>query len=83
MHYAEVNIPMELGAEISIRCRSPQVGAEVIPSRSRLPRPDLGPDQEQQNFENLGPIETGQSSDMAARGSPMYSINSNSHDRKS
>ena len=29
MHYAKVNIPMELGVEVNIKCRSPQVGAEV------------------------------------------------------
>ena len=34
LHHAEVKISMELGAEINITCRSPQVGAEVIPCRS-------------------------------------------------
>ena len=29
---------MELGAEINIRCRSPQVGAEVTRAEHRLPR---------------------------------------------
>ena len=28
LHGAEVNIPIELGAEVNIGCRSPQVGAE-------------------------------------------------------
>ena len=27
---------MELGAEVNIRCRSPQVGAEVIPCRTSI-----------------------------------------------
>ena len=29
LHGAEVNIPIELGAEVNTGCRSPQVGAEV------------------------------------------------------
>jgi len=37
LHYAEVKIPMELGAEINITCRSPQIGAEVIRAEHRLP----------------------------------------------
>ena len=43
MHYAEVNIPMKLGAEVNIRCRSPQVGAEVIPCRSYSCRTSIAP----------------------------------------
>ena len=43
LHYAEVNIPMELGAEVNIRCRSPQVGAEVIPCRSHSCRTSISP----------------------------------------
>ena len=35
MPYAEVHIPIELGAEVNIRCRSPQVGAEVIRAEHR------------------------------------------------
>jgi len=34
LHYAEVKIPMKLAAKVTIRCRSPQDGAEVIPCRS-------------------------------------------------
>ena len=40
LHYAEVNIPMELSAEVNIRCRSPQVGAEVTRAEHRLTRFD-------------------------------------------
>ena len=35
-HGAEVNIPIELGAEVNIGCRSPQVGAEVTRAEHRL-----------------------------------------------
>ena len=34
---------MELGAEVNIRCRSPQVGAEVIPCRSYSCRISIAP----------------------------------------
>ena len=34
LHYAEVNISMELVAEVEIRCQSSQVGAEIIPCRT-------------------------------------------------
>ena len=43
LHYAEVKIPIELGAEVNIRCRSPQVGAEVIPCRSYSCRTSIAP----------------------------------------
>jgi len=43
LHYAEVNIPMELGAEINITCRSPQVGAELNPCRSYSCRTSIAP----------------------------------------
>ena len=35
LHYAEVNIPMELGAEVNIK--SPNLGAEVTRAEHRLP----------------------------------------------
>ena len=60
-----------------------QLREQTGPGPRKISKAWTGPNQEQQNFENLGPIETGQSSDLVARGSPMYSINSNSHDRKS
>ena len=34
---------MEIGAEVNIRCRSPQVGAEVIPCRSYSCRTSIAP----------------------------------------
>ena len=34
---------MELGAEVNIRCRSPQVGAEIIPCRSYSCRTSIAP----------------------------------------
>ena len=37
LHYAEVNIPVEIGAEAYIRRRSPQVGAEVTRAEHRWP----------------------------------------------
>ena len=38
LHGAEVNIPIELGAEVNTGCRSQQVGAEVTRAEHRLPR---------------------------------------------
>ena len=43
LHYAEVNIPIELGADVNIRCRSPQVGAEIISCRSYSCRTSIAP----------------------------------------
>ena len=40
LHGAEVNISIKLGAEVSIRCRSPQIGAEVTHAEHRLPQND-------------------------------------------
>ena len=34
-HGAEVNISIKLGAEVNIRCRSPQLGAEVTRAEHR------------------------------------------------
>jgi len=36
-HLLRPNIPMELGAEVNIRCRSPQFDAEVTRAEHRLP----------------------------------------------
>ena len=38
LHGAEVNISIKLGAEVSIKCRSPQIGAEVTHAEHRLVR---------------------------------------------
>ena len=54
LHYAEVKIPMELGAEINITCRSTQVGAEVIPCRSYSCRTSIAP--KKLRFPRIGPI---------------------------
>ena len=38
LHGAELYIAIEVGAEVNIRCRSPQVGAELTRAQHRLPR---------------------------------------------
>ena len=38
LHGAELYIVIEVGAEVNIRCRSPQVGAELTRAQHRLPR---------------------------------------------
>ena len=43
LHGAEINIPIELGAEVNIGCRSPQVGAEVKLCRSYSCRTSIAP----------------------------------------
>ena len=43
LHFAEVNIPMKLGVKVDIWCRSPQVGAELIPCRSYSCRTSIAP----------------------------------------
>ena len=55
-HGAEVNIPIELGAEVNIGCRSPQVGAEVNLCRSYSCRTSIASKQQVRKMINTMPI---------------------------